>query len=59
MDLLISTIRTAWAHGWIGTLLAVPRDAGSFFVPRWERLSRSVRERVQARRGERGSDHPC
>lgn len=38
MDSLISAVQTAQARGWIGTPLAVPCDAGSFFVPRRERL---------------------
>lgn len=38
MDSLISAVQTAQARGWVGTPLAVPCDAGSFFVPRRERL---------------------
>lgn len=38
MDSLISAVQTAQARGLIGTPLAVPCDAGSFFVVRRERL---------------------
>ena len=38
MDSLISAVQTAQARGLIGTPLAVPCDAGSFFVARRERL---------------------
>jgi len=38
MDSLISAVQTAQTRGLIGTPLAVPCDAGSFFVARRERL---------------------
>lgn len=38
MDSLISAVQTARTRGVIGTPLAVPSDAGSFFVVRRERL---------------------
>ena len=57
MDSLISAVQTAQARGLIGTPLAVPCDAGSFFVARRERLRscRGLYENAFKRGGSAGS----
>lgn len=57
MDSLISAVQTAQARGLIGTPLAVPCDAGSFFVARRERLRscRGLYENSFKRGGSAGS----
>ena len=57
MDSLISAVQSAQARGLIGTPLAVPCDAGSFFVARRERLRscRGLYENAFKRGGSNGS----
>lgn len=57
MDSLISAVQSAQSRGLIGTPLAVPCDAGSFFVARRERLRscRGLYESAFKRGGSNGS----
>lgn len=57
MDSLISAVHSAQSQGFIGTPLAVPCDAGSFFVTRREKLRscRGLYENAFKRGGTNGS----